>query len=52
MYGKTIRLRRLFPSAERRLFSVPLDHALSMGPIEGLEELEKIYEALDDEGAR
>ncbi len=39
MYGKTIRLRRLFPTAERKLFSVPLDHALSMGPIDGLEEL-------------
>ncbi len=39
MYGKTIRMRRLFPDPKRRLFSVPLDHAVSMGPIDGLEEL-------------
>ncbi len=39
MYGKTIRLKRLFPDPARRLFSVPLDHAVSMGPIDGLEEL-------------
>ncbi|MFZ1023153.1 MAG: hypothetical protein WAN87_03360 [Thermoplasmata archaeon] len=39
MYGKQIRLKRLFPSDSRRLFSVPLDHAVSMGPIDGLEEL-------------
>jgi DhnA family fructose-bisphosphate aldolase class Ia len=37
MYGKELRLRRLFPGAGRRLFSVPLDHSVSMGPIDGLE---------------
>jgi len=51
MYGKTIRLRRLFPSPERRLFSVPLDHALSMGPIDGLEELAPLAQELQDGGA-
>jgi DhnA family fructose-bisphosphate aldolase class Ia len=51
MYGKTIRLRRLFPSSERRLFSVPLDHAFSMGPIEGLEELAPLARDLQDAGA-
>jgi fructose-bisphosphate aldolase / 2-amino-3,7-dideoxy-D-threo-hept-6-ulosonate synthase len=51
MYGKTIRLRRLFPTPERRLFSVPLDHALSMGPIDGLEELAPLARELVDGGA-
>jgi DhnA family fructose-bisphosphate aldolase class Ia len=51
MYGKTIRLRRLFPNPRRRLFSVPLDHALSMGPIDGLEELAPLARELQDGGA-
>lgn len=51
MYGKTIRLRRLFPTPERKLFSVPLDHALSMGPIDGLEELAPLARELQDGGA-
>ncbi len=51
MYGKSIRLRRLFPSADRRLFSVPLDHALSMGPIDGLEELAPLARDLQEGGA-
>ncbi len=50
MYGKTVRLRRLFPSADRRLFSVPLDHAVSMGPIDGLEELAPLARDLQDGG--
>jgi DhnA family fructose-bisphosphate aldolase class Ia len=51
MYGKTIRLRRVFPTAERRLFSVPLDHALSMGPIDGLEQLAPLARDLQEGGA-
>jgi len=51
MYGKTIRLRRLFPTPERRLFSVPLDHAFSMGPIDGLEELAPLASELQEGGA-
>jgi fructose-bisphosphate aldolase / 2-amino-3,7-dideoxy-D-threo-hept-6-ulosonate synthase len=51
MYGKTIRLRRLFPARERRLFSVPLDHAFSMGPIDGLEELAPLAADLQEGGA-
>jgi fructose-bisphosphate aldolase / 2-amino-3,7-dideoxy-D-threo-hept-6-ulosonate synthase len=50
MYGKSIRLRRLFPTPDRRLFSVPLDHALSMGPIDGLEELAPLARELQDGG--
>lgn len=37
MYGKQLRLKRVFPG-DRRLFSVPLDHSVSMGPIDGLED--------------
>jgi fructose-bisphosphate aldolase / 2-amino-3,7-dideoxy-D-threo-hept-6-ulosonate synthase len=50
MYGKSIRLRRLFPDPKRRLFSVPLDHAVSMGPIDGLEELAPLATDLQDGG--
>jgi fructose-bisphosphate aldolase / 2-amino-3,7-dideoxy-D-threo-hept-6-ulosonate synthase len=50
MYGKTIRLRRLFPTERRRLFSVPLDHAVSMGPIDGLESLAPLANELQDGG--
>jgi DhnA family fructose-bisphosphate aldolase class Ia len=50
MYGKTIRLRRLFPDPKRRLFSVPLDHAVSMGPIDGLEELAPLANELQGGG--
>ncbi|HTT74164.1 MAG TPA: hypothetical protein VMG99_08530 [Thermoplasmata archaeon] len=50
MYGTTIRLRRLFPDPKRRLFSVPLDHAVSMGPIDGLEELAPLANDLQANG--
>ncbi len=51
MYGKSVRLKRLFPTPERRLFSVPLDHAVSMGPIDGLEELAPLAADLQSGGA-
>jgi len=51
MEGRTIRLRRLFPDRERKLFSVPLDHPVSMGPIDGLEELAPLAVELQDAGA-
>ena len=50
MYGKQIRLRRLFPGHGRRLFSVPLDHPVSMGPIDGLERLAPVATELQDAG--
>jgi DhnA family fructose-bisphosphate aldolase class Ia len=49
-YGTTIRLRRLFPRPGRRLFSVPLDHSVSMGPIDGLEATGPVASALQDAG--
>lgn len=45
MYGKQLRLKRIFPG-DRRLFSVPLDHSVSMGPIDGLEETPTLVEEL------
>jgi fructose-bisphosphate aldolase / 2-amino-3,7-dideoxy-D-threo-hept-6-ulosonate synthase len=51
MYGKTIRLKRLFPDRRHRLFSVPLDHPVSMGPIDGLEELAPLASELQNGGA-
>ena len=50
MYGKTIRLRRIFPNDRRRLFSVPLDHSVSMGPIEGLEDAPALVRELQASG--
>jgi len=50
MYGKAIRLKRLFPSPEHRLFSIPLDHAVSMGPIDGLEEIAPLATELQEGG--
>ncbi|HTP53916.1 MAG TPA: fructose-bisphosphate aldolase [Thermoplasmata archaeon] len=50
MYGKQIRLKRLFPHPARRLFSVPLDHPVSMGPIDGLERLAPVAEGLQAGG--
>ncbi len=46
MHGKQIRLKRLFPDPVRKLFSVPLDHSVSMGPIDGLERLGPLAEEL------
>ena len=51
MYGKEIRLKRLFPNPRRRLFSVPLDHPVSMGPIDGIEELAPLARDLQTGGA-
>ncbi|HYA57237.1 MAG TPA: fructose-bisphosphate aldolase [Thermoplasmata archaeon] len=50
MYGKSIRLKRVFPRADRHLFSVPLDHPVSMGPIDGLEELSPLARDLQEGG--
>jgi DhnA family fructose-bisphosphate aldolase class Ia len=49
MYGKQLRLKRIFPG-DRRLFSVPLDHSVSMGPIDGLEETPTLVAELERAG--
>ncbi len=50
MYGKNLRLKRLFPNERRKLFSVPLDHSVSMGPIDGLEQVAPLAKELQDAG--
>lgn len=50
MYGTTLRLKRIFPGGSRRLFSVPLDHSVSMGPIDGLEAVAPVVEELQSAG--
>jgi fructose-bisphosphate aldolase/2-amino-3,7-dideoxy-D-threo-hept-6-ulosonate synthase len=51
MYGKQLRLKRLFPSERHRLFSVPLDHSVSMGPIDGLGNVPTLVDELQRSGA-
>lgn len=51
MYGKELRLRRIFPGGDRRLFTVPLDHSVSMGPIDGLEATAPLVQELQHAGA-
>jgi DhnA family fructose-bisphosphate aldolase class Ia len=51
MYGLELRLRRLFPPDGRRLFAVPLDHSVSLGPIDGLESSAATVEELQAGGA-
>ncbi len=51
MNGKDLRLRRLLPRDDSRLFAVPLDHSLSLGPIPGLEDLARQAVALQEAGA-
>jgi len=50
MYGKALRMNRIFPGGSRRLFSVPLDHSVSMGPIDGLEAMAPVVEELQSSG--
>ncbi|MCI4338010.1 MAG: fructose-bisphosphate aldolase [Thermoplasmata archaeon] len=49
--GLEVRLRRLLPPGGRRLFAVPMDHTVSMGPISGLEDLRAAAAALVRAGA-
>ncbi|MZP30859.1 fructose-bisphosphate aldolase [Heliobacterium undosum] len=50
MTGKEIRLNRLFaPSGQ--LLAVPLDHGVSLGPVDGLTEIRPMVKAVADGGA-
>jgi DhnA family fructose-bisphosphate aldolase class Ia len=50
MYGHALRMRRLFPADGRRLFAVPLDHSVSLGPIDGLESTAGTVRELQEGG--
>ncbi len=50
MSGLAIRMRRLFPEPSHRLFAAPLDHSVSLGPVEGLERVAPLAETLQRAG--
>lgn len=49
-YGKQLRMRRLFRHGGSRLFTVPLDHSLTDGPITTRDGLNRLVESLSDGG--
>lgn len=51
MPGTELRLRRIFPPGRPGLFAVPLDHSVSMGPIDGLEAAAPLVQELQAAGA-
>lgn len=50
MTGKEIRLNRLFKKSQR-LLAVPLDHGVTVGPIDGLRDIRRVVKAVADGGA-
>lgn len=50
MKGKEIRLRRLFRYS-KRLFIVPMDHGMTVGPTSGLVDIRKTVKAVAEGGA-
>ncbi|TGE32137.1 2-amino-3,7-dideoxy-D-threo-hept-6-ulosonate synthase [Desulfosporosinus sp. Sb-LF] len=46
MTGKEVRLNRLFKHSERMII-VPLDHGVSVGPIQGLEDIPKLVKQVN-----
>jgi DhnA family fructose-bisphosphate aldolase class Ia len=51
MNGTELRMRRLFPNETRGLFAVPLDHSVTLGPIDGLASTDPLAQELVDAGA-
>jgi fructose-bisphosphate aldolase/2-amino-3,7-dideoxy-D-threo-hept-6-ulosonate synthase len=49
--GKRIRLERIIDRKTRRTVIVPMDHGLSMGPIEGIEDMAAIINKVAEGGA-
>lgn len=50
MTGKEIRLKRLFKHSER-LFVVPMDHGITIGPVTGLAKISQTVKAIAEGGA-
>lgn len=50
MFGKSIRLGRIFPKDRPGLFAVPIDHSVSLGPIRGLENPARLASELQRSG--
>jgi len=51
MIGKSIRLERIFDRKSKRTVIVPMDHGVAMGPIAGLENMEKAIGDIAEGGA-
>ena len=50
MTGKTNRLKRLFSFHSNRTILLPVDHGVSLGPIQGLEQLDLVIEQFVNSG--
>lgn len=48
MEGKTLRLRRILNKRTNKSVLIPLDHGVSFGPIEGIEDIEKLVSVLSE----
>ncbi|RMD54776.1 MAG: fructose-bisphosphate aldolase [Nitrospirae bacterium] len=51
MIGKEIRMERIINRNSGRTIIVPMDHGVSVGPIEGLIDMKKVINAVADGGA-
>jgi len=51
MVGKTIRLRRIFDQKTARTVIVPLDHGVSLGPVEGITDIRSTIDKIAEGGA-
>ncbi|MFW5838077.1 MAG: fructose-bisphosphate aldolase, partial [Desulfovibrionaceae bacterium] len=49
--GKAIRLERIFNRNTRRTIIVPMDHGVSVGPIEGIEDIREAVTRMANGGA-
>jgi predicted phospho-2-dehydro-3-deoxyheptonate aldolase len=50
MTGKEIRLKKLFKHS-RRLFTVPMDHGITIGPVPGLKDMRRVVAQVVEGGA-
>ena len=49
--GKQVRLQRIFNRETGRAIIVPMDHGVSVGPIEGIENIHKTVSDMADGGS-
>ena len=47
MIGKTSRMQRLFDGGSGKTLTIAVDHGASVGPVEGIEKIEEVFERLD-----
>ena len=51
MIGKKVRLERVFNRKTGKAVIIPMDHGVTVGPIEGLEDLPKMVDMVAEGGA-